>query len=58
VVVIQSYPGIDSNRSARSYHTIIVIDSEIQRNMLKRWSVSDEDLTYESAQGSPNWRIV
>lgn len=58
VVVIQSYHATDSNGGHITYHTIIVIDSEIPRNMLKRWSVSDEDLTYDRAPGEPNWRIT
>jgi hypothetical protein len=58
VVVVQSYPGLDSNGGHLSYHSIIVIDSELPRNMLKYWSVSDEDLTYQGAPGKPNRRIT
>ncbi len=58
VLVVQSYPGVDSNGGHRSYHSIVVIDSGIARNMLKRWSVSDEDLTYDGVIGRENWRIT
>lgn len=57
MLVVQSYPGVDSNSRPRTYHTIIVIDSDITRNLLKRWSVSDEDLTYDGVIGRENRRL-
>jgi hypothetical protein len=57
VLVVQSYPGVDSNNCPRTYHTIIVIDSDISRNMLKCWYVSDEDLTYDGVIGRENRRL-